>query len=541
MALQNFVDKVGPVISAAWLNQIDSYLVGPATAPLAQTAIESGLGITPVNKVYGEGVVDRYAINTTPGTTDMTLAIQKAVSVHVAGGAPVQFLPAVYLATDTAISITSTQHRIVIRGVPFRSTILNKAGASKPTIKLAGAQYVDIRGLVLIGAAGFPNNGLQMVLGAAAARCGFNYFEDLVFQTNGGGVLIQDTNSCWFRNCSYWPSGGSSFGGTLDSNGQPYFILANGTAAVNSIHLQNINVSGLNTIAADATAAAVKIDGSASAAAFQDWVIISMESELVGSRALWIRNGNSITVANLFHENAEVRIDNNTIRCSFIDLSAAASGTIVLDGTTSPCRQLAFIGCQAKNVQGDSANSENFYLNCSFPVAPGFADSATKTSRINVETTGSVLIADGIGMSSTLGFVERDRTVAVGAWTTPAFSAGDYTASSGSWTLQSGDVSNLQYMLVGKTLFINGVLDTTTVTATPASLVRTIPGGFTSAKAFQTTFLYTEDAGTTTKTGILTCGAGVSTIQFQKDFAATTWATTTNLTYLRFSIAIEVQ
>src|SRR5436305_303890 len=116
MPLQNFVSKV-TTVSAAWLNSVDVLLdtvfATPTTKALARTAltsdaaleitnggtgnrtglptfpqttIETTAGATAVNLSYpspGYGVLNvlRYGTNTTPGTTDMTAAIQACSNV----------------------------------------------------------------------------------------------------------------------------------------------------------------------------------------------------------------------------------------------------------------------------------------------------------------------------------------------------------------------------------------------------------------------------------------------------------------------------
>lgn len=140
-ALQNFVDQVGPPISAAWLNAVDKLMFtifGQAAtnaaartalmsdAPLEitnggtgsrvgwwttsgagstwitfigtlfpiiwqfinpQTPAELALSVTPTNYIWPEGVVDRYGTNTTPGTTNMTAPSNTAISVIKQKGA----------------------------------------------------------------------------------------------------------------------------------------------------------------------------------------------------------------------------------------------------------------------------------------------------------------------------------------------------------------------------------------------------------------------------------------------------------------------
>lgn len=81
---------------------------------IPQTAAESTAGVTPTNTWYPEGYIDRYGTNTTPGTTDMTAAIQAAVDVAHAKGADgvvVGLAGSEYL-TSSAIVFPLTSRRI---------------------------------------------------------------------------------------------------------------------------------------------------------------------------------------------------------------------------------------------------------------------------------------------------------------------------------------------------------------------------------------------------------------------------------------------
>lgn len=51
-----------------------------------QTSSEQAAGVTPANYFLLPGTIDRYATNTTPGTTDMTTAINAAISVAAVDG-----------------------------------------------------------------------------------------------------------------------------------------------------------------------------------------------------------------------------------------------------------------------------------------------------------------------------------------------------------------------------------------------------------------------------------------------------------------------
>jgi len=91
------------------LEDVDPYI--PVSVPTQaqigqvlypQTAAELALGITPVNYSYPAMYVDRYATNTSPRTTDMTLAFQHAIDVCKQGGGVIRWgATAPYLITST--------------------------------------------------------------------------------------------------------------------------------------------------------------------------------------------------------------------------------------------------------------------------------------------------------------------------------------------------------------------------------------------------------------------------------------------------------
>jgi hypothetical protein len=458
------------------------------------------------------------------GAADDTTAIKNAFAASVASGVGL-FLPAAtYRVIDTCIAITLATQRVQVRGVPLRTRILNQAPANKATIDIQGGVYWDIQGLVLIGATGFPNKGIYLHKDGGSNRCAYFNIQDIVCQTNGVGIHIQDTNSGWITNFQYWPSGGNSFGGSIDANSRVAGLLADGTSAVNSVHLRNFNISGMNTTAADPTAAAIKLDGTTAGAPFQDWTIESAEAENPGCRALWLRNCNNVKVSNFFHENTELRIDTGSVRNVFICVSAAASGTVVISSAGGASRQNVFIGCQAASIQVNAACSENVYIGCNYAIAPGLSD-ATQVVTLASETTGSVLVPDRINM----------------VWITPAFSAGDYTSNVGSWTVAAGDVDVCQYLVIDKVMTFNMDLNTTTVAGTPGNLRRVIPGGFLAAKNGYYPVIATQDNGATTIVAVARTIAGTATIVFQRDLAGTAWTNTADLTGVHCQLRFEIQ
>lgn len=517
------VDNISAAITFASLT---AQIIGQILYPM--TSAERNAAVTVVNWFYPSGVVDRYGTNTTPGTTDMTTAIHAAKSVAVQSNGPaLTFLPGLYLCTDTAIEITSADARISVQGTPLRSIILNKASANKPTISLLGAQYWDITGLVLIGATSFPNIGIDFAADGIGNRCAFGTMDQIVCQTNGGGIRIRDTNTIAISNYDYWPSGGSSFGGTIDANGQPYGILADGTSAVNSVCLRNINISGVNTIANGGCR--LKIDGSASAAPFQDWRLDTIEVEggtPATERGIWMRNVYNSNLQNVFSENAEVRIDWGSSQ-NEICIQAGASGTLVLDGSTGGggCAYTHIHDSVGLSFTADAANVSTLQVNNRWQVAPGDSDASSPKTRIATYTTGGALEADLLNFP----------------WITEAFSAGNYTASSGNWTVASGDEVTREYSITGtKTATVNFYVKTTTVSATPAFLFMALPGSMQSKKEMRIPFLYSEDNGTTTNTGVAYLQASSNQLALAKDLASTAWATTADLTLVSFSATFEI-
>lgn len=95
-----------------------------------RTPAEIAAGITPVNYVYPEGIVDRYLTNTTPGTTDMNAGFVACFAVAFNGGGKVQMLDEVYATTALTFTFTGTRATNGIRwfGVAPNNTKINLLG-----------------------------------------------------------------------------------------------------------------------------------------------------------------------------------------------------------------------------------------------------------------------------------------------------------------------------------------------------------------------------------------------------------------------------
>jgi hypothetical protein len=147
--------------AAAALNPITNVAV---LNSLLQTAAETAAGVTPINYTYAPGMVDRYGTNTTPGTTDMTIAIQRAISVATASanlgtGGVVTFLSATYLFTSLTMA---TNVQLVGQG-PL-ATILTTATAGNgiamtSPINQAQGVRTEVRDLQIICTNGSNTGG----------------------------------------------------------------------------------------------------------------------------------------------------------------------------------------------------------------------------------------------------------------------------------------------------------------------------------------------------------------------------------------------
>lgn len=141
---------------------------------------------------------------------------------------------------------------------------------------------------------------------------------------------------------------------------------------------------------------------------------------------------------------------------------------------------------------------------------------------------------------ASVGYYERLRTTPIGEWTSVAFNAANFTANGTmTWTVDSGDQTTFAYMLIGKTLFVDAYLDTTSVGGVLNSLLKVaIPGGFTAAKTMQGLALgFDNGVGTPTYNRV---NAGGTVIEIGRSDGGN-WSAAANNTYVRVHFSFEVQ
>jgi hypothetical protein len=151
------------------------------------------------------------------------------------------------------------------------------------------------------------------------------------------------------------------------------------------------------------------------------------------------------------------------------------------------------------------------------------------------------LIAAAIVFGSTIS--ERGRTTPMGEWINVTFSAGNFTGNgSMTWTLASGDQVTFKYTLIGKTMIVSVVLQTTTVGGTPNTDLRiAIPGGFTAAVAMVSPCDIVDNGTfpTTSARGRMSVAAGATQIVINTATGGN-WTASTDQTHVRGQIAFEV-
>ena len=143
------------------------------------------------------------------------------------------------------------------------------------------------------------------------------------------------------------------------------------------------------------------------------------------------------------------------------------------------------------------------------------------------DPSGNVTLAGTLTLASAV----------LGAWTTPAFSAGDYTSPTGSWTVAAGDVTTMAYTILYGKMTVAFVLATTSVGTTPAELRMTIPASKTATKAMRA-LIQLSDNGTAT-TGLARTQAGITYIAITRLDEAN-FANSTDATLVAGEITFEI-
>lgn len=134
------------------------------------------------------------------------------------------------------------------------------------------------------------------------------------------------------------------------------------------------------------------------------------------------------------------------------------------------------------------------------------------------------------GTAWILGFPDQTE------WTEVAFDAGNFTGTT--WTVESGDVLVNRYKVVGKTLFWNLDVASSTIADAPTFLRVTIPGGHTLKGSIVSPCVLYNNAGTAEVAGV-NVAAGVTYLNITR--LTGSFANGTNSQRLGFNMSFEIE
>ncbi len=232
MPLMNFIARSLPAISATWLNAVDvlkfTVFADAATKQAARAALSSDLaggstnfnalgieyvitpqeilaGVTIVNKyipshtVIGIVIVDRYGVNTTPGTTDMYTAETAAQSViaQLPKGGVIGYFATSYYSSDTILVYS---HRTNMVGLGKHPTNLTfNPTSSKARLKLRRTNTAEVLYQCAVKRMCFEGFGTEQKIAIDAYDISETIFEELASRTWTGNSGSAATPSIGIR------------------------------------------------------------------------------------------------------------------------------------------------------------------------------------------------------------------------------------------------------------------------------------------------------------------------------------------------------
>lgn len=153
-------------------------------------------------------------------------------------------------------------------------------------------------------------------------------------------------------------------------------------------------------------------------------------------------------------------------------------------------------------------------------IGSGYINIVTGGLRIgNVAAQDALLVGNGTNfVSNTL------------AWTTRAYASTDFTASAGTWTVDSGDLFQFGYVIIGKTMTVSFSIFGSSTSSTPQFLNILIPGGKSAARYVYTTCVARQGAAAANEYpgAVLQTVAGDTKFYIRRDWSLTVWAASTN-------------
>ena len=196
------------------------------------------------------------------------------------------------------------------------------------------------------------------------------------------------------------------------------------------------------------------------------------------------------------------------------DLETALTDSVAKNGETVMTGALDFNGQGVTDTGAITANADST------------SDIGTTTKRYKALYVDDIVLTGGITEGA--------------AWTTPAFSAGDFTASASmTWTVASGDVETYAYIINGKMMTVLFGIITSTVGGTPAATLNiAIPASKVATKTTYNALGVLLDNNVNGR-GYAAVAASGSIIQITRNDGVNMTAST-DLTFIRGQITFEI-
>lgn len=468
-------------------------------------------------------IAQRIDVLAGTAAVDVTTAVQTAIT----NNGTLDWPRGIYLISES-LTVTN-KSALEWKGTPNFTFILNKASAGKPTFVFTDTQHAVIDGVSPIGHSSYVNDGFRFTT-AGGQTCAFIHMKNVKMQPNGNGIELRKVNTMSFDECSYWQSGGNGSGASASAGARAHAFFVDGTIAGN--YANEIAINGGNLLDIDHTAvnhAAIKMKAGAGGS-LQNITIDNVEMEGIGNIAVDIDTAYNITITKCFTENARI----NLTSCRYSEVADCYS-----------LKDLYFVGCINSFIRNMTVETGGFNVDVTSSNCGGvnanlgtLTDASTTSTYLNCTAAGGVLQADKLGVA---GLKERNRSVAMGEWVTPTYSAANFAAATGNWTVDVGDVVVYRYTMIGKTMHLDLYLDSTSVSATPAYLTVAIPGGFTAANRVIVPIIVNDNSGATKQIGAAYAANTATVINLYSSANFGAWQTSANLTSIYASIILEVQ
>ncbi len=168
------------------------------------------------------------------------------------------------------------------------------------------------------------------------------------------------------------------------------------------------------------------------------------------------------------------------------------------------------------------------------------SDSTLLAFDATAPTTSAPGDAAAVGAATVTARRDHTHGREANTWTTPGFSGGNFTSSAGTWTVESGDVLNYSYVIIGKTMCLTWTLATTSLTVATSNQLRIAIPASKTATHRQDAVLFLSDPTAGVTIGLAFVQASTAYVACVIGTGGGNWALSTNATLLVGQITFEI-